>query len=269
MRAALSVCLLCVAVGCKGVSLRNPVVCDRPGEPSCDAPPCPKPPPEQPAEVHKAPDVCVTAPTPKVIVKVPEPTVVNMPAACQGPVCQVPAPAMVQQPAMVPQPATVPQPGVVSTALMVGQLAGLGTTTQAISLPRTRITLAFDTIRIPFPILRFIPVTLPGEVTTTTTTQLAQAPPQAQVIAQPAVVQQPTFVQQPAVVAQPAMVQQPVQVVQQPVQVIPQPVQVVQPQPVQPATVECPPVTKQTLDLLQMELDKAKAQLNATQPGSR
>jgi hypothetical protein len=189
----------------------------------------------------------------------------------QAPAQVAPATAMQAAPAtvMMPQAATVPQAALIPAA--IPQIASM---IQTVSPPRARLAVTLDTIRIPFPILRFTAVPGPSEVTTTTQYAPAVQAPQAAFVQQ-AVAPQAAFVQAPQAAfvqaPQAAFVQAPQAAVVQAqpatiaVQQAPAPATVLvqqAPQPAQAARVACPPVTKETLDMLQAELDKARSQLS-------
>ncbi len=329
----LTSCLcLCLALGCKHTGPQSPVACNPCDTPSaqCTPPPCPPP-----QEVCKPSVSRVTLPAPKVVVEMPDTTVVQAPqqsppqmlvspqaafpqstaalqlAPAQGvpqlaPAQGVPQSFVSQQPTMtmvqaVPQ-TTMMVPsnsGMLQSAQPFSSPGSVVTSTQTVTPPRTRVALGFSSVNVRMPVLRLIPFTSPSEVTTTT--HVSQPPQPAvtpqtftqtsmQVQAVPFTTQavpQTTFFAQPQIatqaIAQPQMfVQQPQMLVQQPqfvqTQVAPQQTAVAVQQVATPATVQiqqapplaapqvslqsttnCPPVSRQTLDQLQQELDKARA----------
>ncbi|QDU24313.1 hypothetical protein [Urbifossiella limnaea] len=173
--------------------------------------PAPCPPKAACTDAGCAPSVVEVRDTPPVHIKVPRQDVV-----VELPPRHAPPPAMTAPPA--------------APAAMTGGM--VPATVNHVPANRARLGFAFDTIRIPFPILRPIAVPTQPEVT------MAMAPAQFVQAAPPQFVQPPPpqFVQPAAPPAQlvqppPQLVQPPPQLVQPPPQLVQPPPQLVQPPP--------------------------------------
>ncbi|MFO0797096.1 MAG: hypothetical protein U0804_06430 [Gemmataceae bacterium] len=182
------------------------------------ADPCPAPCPPKAActDAGCAPSVVEVRDTPPVHVKVPpRDVIVELPPQSAPPAAMTAPPA-----------AMVAAPGAMTGGLVPA-------TVNHVPANRARLGFAFDTIRIPFPILRPIAVPTQPEVTMAVApAQLVQAAPTQFVQPAAAVAAPPAqLVQPPAQLVQPPpqLVQPPPQLVQPPPQLVQPPPQLVQP----------------------------------------